>query len=68
MAYGFTHEELSREGVQGRASMVFLGWKKAKRRTRLFWKRRRSRNLSGLLSGEVKATETLLVGFKKPVE
>jgi hypothetical protein len=67
ISYGITHEELSREGVKGKAAVVLVGWKSDEART-AFRQTETFQECVGLLKGEAKAIDTLHVMLKKPVQ
>ena len=66
-AYGITHEELSHEGVKGKAAVVLVGWKSDEART-AFRQTKTFEECVGLLKGEAKAIDTLHVMLNKPVQ
>ena len=67
ISYGITHEELSHEGVKGKAAVVLVGWKSDEART-AFRQTKTFEECVGLLKGEAKAIDTLHVMLHKPVQ
>ena len=67
LAYGITHEELSRDGVNGKAAVVMIGWESEAARA-AFRETQTFKEVFGLLKGEAKAIEVLPVAFGTGVE
>jgi heme-degrading monooxygenase HmoA len=67
LAYGITHEEISHEGVKGKAAVIFVGWQSEQARA-AFRETPTFKECLGLLKGEAKAIKVIHVAFKKPAE
>jgi hypothetical protein len=67
VAYGITHEELSRKGAKGKAGVVLVGWKSEAARD-AFQATHACEEWLGRLEPDAEAVEVLLVAFGQSAE